>query len=445
VNKFILMLVLTSGGMLAGLIRGPYIPLVVYYFYAVLRPQFIWKWQLAQFPELGWSFYVAGATLITYVPWVLGVIGPLGDPLRRVFPPFVLAHKLMVAFSIWVSLSYAYANNMDWAWITYQEFLKIAVMYFVATQVIRSFTQIWGLYIVVTFALAYIALEVNQLYFESQYLLLYKAGFAGLDNNGAGLMMAMGIPLCYFAWEFTKGWHRWIFLAAVPLIIHAVVSSYSRGAMVACLPPAAIAMLYTRRRRFLLVCWGVTALALPVVAGKEIQDRFSTVSEAEEDGSFQSRLDSWDAGRRIANQYPFFGAGVRCSNLISHEYGADTEGRTIHSQYLQIAADNGWCGLILYLGLLYAVLISIWRTRIRLWPRTDPESVRAVAMLGGIECAIWTFAIGAAALSMETFELTYLMFLLGAQAWAITNAVILRPEVGLRSGPVPYHTARPQS
>lgn len=441
-NKFILMIVLTCGGSLGGFIRGPYVPLVTYYLFAILRPQYLWIWQLQQFPEFGWSFYVAGAALLSYLPWVFGVVGSLKDPLRRVFPPFVFSHRVMVIFSIWVSLSYAYANNQDWAWLTYQEFLKIVAMYMLATQVIRSFGQVWGLYMTVTAALAYIALDVNQLYFETGYLVLYKRGFAGLDNNGAALMMAMGIPLCYFAWEFTKGWYRWSFLLAIPLIVHAVASSYSRGGMLAALLVAPLYLVYTRKRKAMLLMYLIMAMLLPILAGKEIQDRFFTVEEAEADGSFQSRLDSWNAARLIANDYPFFGAGVRCSNLISHQYGADLEGRTIHSQYLQIAADNGWCGLILYLVLLFSVLISIWRARARLWNHPDPESVRAVAMLGGIEIAIWTFAIGASALSMETFELTYLLFLLGAQSWAISNAIIFQPA-GMTRHLQPHYRAGP--
>ena len=47
--------------------------------------------------------------------------------------------------------------------------------------------------------------------------------------------------------------------------------------------------------------------------------------------------------------------------------------------------------------------------------------------ISGIEVALWMFAAGASALSMETFELTYLLFLLGAQVWAISNATVLRP------------------
>jgi hypothetical protein len=43
-------------------------------------------------------------------------------------------------------------------------------------------------------------------------------------------------------------------------------------------------------------------------------------------------------------------------------------------------------------------------------------------MLGGIECSLWTFAVGATALSLEVFELPYIMMLLGIQMFALLNA-----------------------
>ena len=100
-NKFLLMIALTLGGGLGAFVRGPFVPLAVYYLYAVLRPQALWKFQLTQLPELGWSFYVAGAALASYLPWVFGVVGPLNEPERRVFPRFVWPHRMMIGFAIW--------------------------------------------------------------------------------------------------------------------------------------------------------------------------------------------------------------------------------------------------------------------------------------------------------------------------------------------------------
>jgi hypothetical protein len=184
-----------------------------------------------------------------------------------------------------------------------------------------------------------------------------------------------------------------------------------------------------------------TPLSVPP---KEIQERFLTIKKYEYDDSFKAREMSWAAARKIADDFPLFGVGVRCSNLYSYRYGADFEGRTIHSQYLQVAADCGWAGLACY-GLMIATAFGcMWRARWRLRKYTDFESRRAYAMLGGIEIALITFLVGASALSLEVFELPYLMLLLGTQLWAIMNATDTAPAPALvTAARVPAAPPRP--
>jgi len=443
VNKFLFMVGLTCGGTFGALLRGPFVPTLTYYFYAVLRPQYLWKFQLSTFPDLNWSLYVALAAMLSYLPWVFGVVGA-GDPLRRVFPRFIWPHRMMIGFAVWETLSYLNANSQyKLANDTFEEFVKIFIMYLLATQVVRSVKQIHLLYLAVAVAIAYIAFEVVSIYVTSGYLVIYKRGFAGLDNNGAALLLAMGVPLCYFGWEMTRGWYRWGFLLAIPVIGEAVMSSYSRGAMLAVIMTAPLYLLYSRKRAVLLLCFAAAAVAVPVVAGQEIKDRFASVNQATGDDSFQNRLTTWDIARRIANDYPVFGAGIRCSNLITKQYGADLDGRTIHNIYLQIAADSGWLGLMWYLLLVGTGVGAMWSARRRLWRETDPESVRAVALLGGLECSLWTFQIGAAALSLETFEPAYLVLLLGSQIWAVTTAQVTAEPTARRVVPLRAPAPRP--
>lgn len=429
-NKFVFLVVLTFGvGVGGAALRGPMVPLLIYYLYAVLRPQFLWKWHLNQFPELGWSFYTAVAAIIAYPFWNVGTFGSRNDPERRIHPPFTWAHQAMLLFFVWTTISYLTAEDQGRAWEYYWELCKVMMMYLLASQVVRSLWQVWYLYLTITGAMAYIAFDLLDVYLTTGYLVLFKRGYAGLDNNGAALMLAMGIPLCYFAWEATRGWYRWGFLLAIPAIAEVVMSSYSRGAMLSALFCAPLYLVYSRRRRFLLACYAAAAVGVPVVAGEEIKRRFFSVSEAKtgEDDSFNLRLMSWKAAALIANDYPVFGCGVRCSNNIIKWYGADMEGRTVHSLYLQFAADIGWLGLFWYLVAVGLTFLAIWRARRRLWAVRTPEADRAVAMLGGIECALITFLIGASALSLETFELPYLLLFLGAQVWAICNAQVSPP------------------
>jgi O-antigen ligase len=99
------------------------------------------------------------------------------------------------------------------------------------------------------------------------------------------------------------------------------------------------------------------------------------------------------------------------------------EGRTIHSQYLQTAADSGWPALALYAALILSVFYGLWRVRRALRPFTDPQSLQVRSLASGLECALVLFCIGAAFLSLEHFEMPYIIMVMAVQLHAITRAV----------------------
>ena len=159
------------------------------------------------------------------------------------------AHKAVLLFGGWVSLTYFTARNQAQAYPYFIEYLKLFFMFWVAARVIRTVRQVWILYLLTAGTLGYIAYEINYIYFfNGHYAFLYKQGYGGLDNNGAGLMLAMGVPLCYFAWEGMRSWFRWAFLVMIPLLLHAVLTSYSRGAMVSLLAGVPFYLFRSRRR-----------------------------------------------------------------------------------------------------------------------------------------------------------------------------------------------------
>lgn len=423
-KQFVLLVLLTGYAFAGSLAITPYVGVAIYYFYAILRPQYLWRWQLTNYPTIGWSFYAAAGALLGYGLWVAGFLsfGRREASLMRYRPAFTGAHWMMMIFAGFVCLSYAtsldHSRSEEW----FIEYLKIFIMYYLASRVIRTPKQVYGIFMLVATALAYIALEANWIYLESGNLILYRRGFALLDNNGAGLLLALGVPLCYFAWEATAGLHRWLYLIAIPVIIHAVLCTYSRGAMLSMIAAAPLYILYTRHRKFMLLVYVGVAVALPIMAGKEIQARFFSIEQREADASYQSRLTSWRIATEIAWDYPIAGAGIRCSGIEMFKRGADMEGRTIHSQYLQVAADSGLLAIGSYLLMIAFSFWNIWRARRRLWKRTDPESRQAVAVLGGVECSIISYLVGAIALSLEVFEISYILFLLAAQVWALLHA-----------------------
>jgi probable O-glycosylation ligase (exosortase A-associated) len=417
VKQTLFMIVVSALGICGVFVLGPFTAIAVYYLFAVLRPQYLWQWALPQ--GVQWSQWVALAAILSTPALLIGML-PLGGARDR-FPGWSRTHWLLLAFGVWVCLTYFTAQSREVAWPWFLEYLKIFAMFAVASLVVRNVRQVWVLYVLAALSLGYIAYEVNYVYLLQGRLDIYHSGYGGLDNNGAGLMLAMGVPLCIYAWDALNRWWRWVFALAVPLLLHAVLMTYSRGAMVSLIVASPLFVLRSRRR------WQAAAFALvllaivPVLAGTEIRQRFFTLETYQSDSSATSRFESWKAAIGIANSSPIIGAGIRNSNLLSHEYGADVQGRTIHSQYLQTLADSGYPALFLYLWAIGSVFWSLRAARRRLKGRDDDESKLVRSMAAGVEGGLLVFCVGAVFLSLEVFELPYLLLLMGAQLGVLTR------------------------
>ncbi len=426
-------LAVTLLGTVGAVVWDPVYSVIVYYFFAVLRPQFIWQWALPV--GYGWSSYVAYTAIACLVMQKLG-----GVPGVRL----TAAHRAVLAFGAWVSVTYFTATNQNVAFPFFVEYLKIFLMYYVASQMLRTVGHLWAVFLMTGATLGYIAVEINDVYFrQGGFMYIYRLGYGGLDNNGAGLMLAMGVPLCYFAWEGMRSRWRWAFLGLIPLLLHAVLMSFSRGAMVSLIPGVLIWLVRSKHKAKVAVVLLAVACMIPFLAGKEIRERFFSISRHDMDASANARKTTWGIAWKMACERPVFGFGIRNSNLYTYAYGADTYGRTIHSQYLQTAADSGLVALGLYLGALGLTFRATRRVIRDTKRRTDPEGERAHAVAAGVEGAMIVFAVGGAFLSLENFELPYIAMLLGAQLVAVCGpAPEDSTEVGAAAAePGPYALA----
>lgn len=113
--------------------------------------------------------------------------------------------------------------------------------------------------------------------------------------------------------------------------------------------------------------------------------------------------------------------GIKNSNLFSYAYGADRPGRTIHSLYLQLAADCGFVGLGLYLAMVGSVWLDTRFCRLAMKGRDDLRSRRIYLVATGVETSMVLFCFGAIFLSFENVELPYLLFLVGSQLSAVVK------------------------
>jgi hypothetical protein len=98
--------------------------------------------------------------------------------------------------------------------------------------------------------------------------------------------------------------------------------------------------------------------------------------------------------------------------------------------------DYGFIGLGWYLGMMGCSLWSIRKVRRAVRRDQTPEGRRIHGLACGIECSLVVFATGALFLSIEVFELPYLLMILAMQL-----PLVLTDELSAETVPAPLEPA----
>lgn len=393
--KQMLMLSVLSVLAAVGALAEPFWALLLYYFLAVLRPQFLWDWALPA--DVRWSLAAAGMVF-------LGTLLNLPRVMSRARPNVLLI--LTAVFGGLLLVSCLAASNPGLAMSWGADFGKIILMAVLAGLLIHRPLQLTALAAAILIATAYIAFEVNHLYLtRGGRLDIFHTGFGGLDNNGAGLMLAMGLPFAYVFATGYDGPYRLAVRAAAMLtpavIAHAIMLTYSRGAMLAALLGAAWLAVCHRPRHHAAAGLLAAGVVIAVLAGPEIRERFASTATFHQDDSAQARLTTWKIGWDLAWQRPLTGHGIRNSRLLMQSYDAELDGRTIHSLYFQMAADSGIPAVAVFCTIL---ALAWWRCG------QTAAANPAMAPLGrACQAALLVYAVGGVFLSVEVFELAWLI------------------------------------
>jgi O-antigen ligase len=196
---------------------------------------------------------------------------------------------------------------------------------------------------------------------------------------GAGFLLArVRIPIVRLA-----------AILAVPLCAGGIFLSLSRGGLVALAAMLVAGTVLAGRWRL-----AVTALLVAVVAGGLVyftqfaslpaRERVTTVNGG------TGRSDLWTVGLRMVRAHPVGGVGVGNFESVSREYvlqpGAlqrtdlifSANPKVAHNTYLQIMAETGIVGLLLFLGIVVGCLASALRAA-RLAARRNDRTMEAFA------------------------------------------------------------------
>ena len=219
-----------------------------------------------------------------------------------------------------------------------------------------------------------------------------------------GIALAASLPIFYYlAKQSTERLVRWGVWLVIALTVIGIIGTHSRGALLSLV--ALGGWLWLRSDRKLLGAGLAAALvvaALPVLP-EDWTARMETIAEADEDASFQGRLDAWTINLKLAQAHPLTGAGLRNSyeSWISSQVSGLTP-RAAHSVYFEILGGMGFVGLALYLLMLGYGLLAAMRAE-RAYA-SDPGGRWRGRFARQAQASLVTFAVGGASVSLEMWE-----------------------------------------
>lgn len=247
------------------------------------------------------------------------------------------------------------------------------------------------------------------------------------DNNHLAMLLLMVVPLLYYLYLYSKRhWVRIGFLLTILLMVLAVVSTNSRGGLLG-LFAVALWLVYRSRRRVVGTLLVAAAAVLVVqLAPESWVQRMDTIQDASIDDSFQGRLQAWRVSAAIAQEHPFFGGGLRAiqSPAVWLQFESAPSllgfvdipptagvGRAAHSIWFEVLGDQGFVGLLIFIGL---IANAFWVARaVRRLARTNGPSERwAVDLANLLTVSMVAYAVTGSALSVAYFELPYICMML---------------------------------
>lgn len=207
----------------------------------------------------------------------------------------------------------------------------------------------------------------------------WRAHTVWTGENGTGTVLVLGTGLALGYLLSLKAWWRWpLLIGLAALSAAALISTLSRGAW---LGFAAMLLVLARHPRRVVVVLVLAAslflLAVGYVPG--VQERVERVFSLEQN---QDRLDIWRTTLAMIKARPVFGVGPGLFSEAFPDYGQTSywggAPAYAHNLFLQVAAETGVVGLLIFVAIIGRVALILFRLANRLGPA-----------YWGLEAAFW--------------------------------------------------------
>jgi O-antigen ligase len=403
------------------------------------------NWSLSFIGVLGYVYAAVTYGLPIVGPSVvIALLGLAFEQTRIVFPPFLFVFCLYVA---WAGVGYSTSLVQTATSDQLVVLAKVLLISFVLVNVMRD---AWRVRVFVIFFLAcFAAYPVRGVlfnYFIAGYTWFGRALWNFIYNNSNDLAALTFFPLSlaiYSAIAEKPGWLKKAALVGVAVLPLVILLTQSRGALIAMVVSGVLFYIaHARGKRVKSLLWAVaiSILIVPFVP-QSAWDRFSgmkaltsttTVGEADPEGSAEARYAIWQVARVMIAENPVSGVGLgaypRGHATLAPRVGVPPAAlgfKDTHSTYLNVAAETGVPGLVLFMSMVLAVVVPAEITR-----RKVRGTQRSTQLLT-LELGLLAFLLAGIFGSFAKLSFLYIQL---AVTWAVTDLARREHAGGMVAG-----------
>jgi O-antigen ligase len=322
----------------------------------------------------------------------LGIgIGVIGVAIERRGFQFPLPLVLMGLWLVWATVMANQAVNTSATADALINFLKIFLIFFVSVNAARSLSQLGIL--CAMWVLFFGLYPARGTYFNffggigtfGRYG--WNFSFANYNDLAAYTILVLGVAAFLLAGKFPR-WLRFCALVATLLLALLVIITQSRGAFIALVVSFLLMIFRSRNRRRLLKIAIMGSIVIGLAAPGAVWERMkrmkfltNTETIGEADSSAEQRYVLLQVAAAIFQDHPLTGVGLGNYGEVHGMYAEQRAewaigrgNRDTHNLYMNLLAETGIPGTLLFLGMLGAVLWRVTRTERMLRDRLPLEA-----------------------------------------------------------------------
>jgi putative inorganic carbon (hco3(-)) transporter len=326
---------------------------------------------------------------------------------------------LILAFMVWMVVAQIASLRPIYSWDYFDQFIRVMIFTVLSLMILNTKARIHAMIVIICISIGYYAVKggIFTILTGGGYHVFGPMNTMISDNNHLGGATVFIIPLLNYLRIHTEA--RWIrigLLLSIVLAVFCVLGTQSRGAFIALALIAVPFWWRSRHRLALAVVLVPLAFGAVTFMPESWSARMQTIEEAGEDASFQGRLDAWVIATEIALANPLTGGGFRVAYLqdVADAHLSEPRlARAAHSIYFEILGSMGFVGLALFVSI---IALAFWNAS---WIRRHTKEqiglqwARDLASMAQI--SLMAYCIAGAALSIEFWEGSWLMFVILAR------------------------------